>query len=312
VLLLAAVLLPLAAGCAEDADAPTATRSPGKRVEERQVDAGDVTLHVRAVGDPDAARVLIAVHGGPGLSLEAMAAYEELVAPGRRVVLYDQRGSGRSSDPAGGAFTLEHHVADLEAVRAWAGVDGVAILGQSWGGAVAAAYAAQHPERVDALVLVGAIPLDRAEFLAGQGRFRQRVQELQQVGAVPDPLPRAEGSCLEALLAVMPAYVADSDTSVDLPGVTCDAAASRRSYEAFVDSTSVDDLAKRLGAFDGRALVVAGASDPFGSPWLRRNVAILEAADVQRLVVDDAGHLVATEQPERLLAAVDSFLVAAR
>ena len=72
---------------------------------------------------------------------------------------YDQRGAGRSARPDDFDYSLKAQVADLEAIRNALGVVRVQLVGQSWGGAVAAAYAATYPDRVSALILVGPVPL---------------------------------------------------------------------------------------------------------------------------------------------------------
>jgi pimeloyl-ACP methyl ester carboxylesterase len=78
----------------------------------------------------------------------------------QRVIHYDERGCGLSDwDLA--AISFETWVGDLEAVIDAAGLDRLALLGVSQGGAVAAAYAARHPDRVSHLVLYGAFPLGR-------------------------------------------------------------------------------------------------------------------------------------------------------
>ena len=102
------------------------------------------------------------MHGGPGLSAQSLAGLDVLARPGRRVVGYDQRGAGGSGRPTDGNYRLEAQLADLDAVRAWAGAERVALVGASWGGLVAAAYAARYPKRVTALVLLDAAPLDFA------------------------------------------------------------------------------------------------------------------------------------------------------
>lgn len=141
---------------------------------------------------------------------------------------YDQRGTGRSTIPDDSDYSLDAHVADLEAVRIALGVGSVQLVGQSWGGAIASAYVAAHPNRVDALVLVGAVPLDRAEYLAGQDRFQARVAELQQLKIIADQIPQIEhGSCLAAFQAVLPAYLDDPTSDIEVTVESCTAETSR-------------------------------------------------------------------------------------
>ena len=77
-----------------------------------------------------------------------------LFSEGRTLVRYDARGNGLS-DWAPPAISFEHFVSDLATVFDAAGVERAPVVGLSQGAAVAAAYAARHPERVSALVLIG-------------------------------------------------------------------------------------------------------------------------------------------------------------
>ena len=105
---------------------------------------------------------IVAVPGGPGVPWSAA---EERVlqrlADGRPLVVYDQVGTGgsdRLADPTG--YTFARSVDELAAVVDAAGSERVDLIGFSWGSAVATAYAVEHPERVDRLVLLspGSIP----------------------------------------------------------------------------------------------------------------------------------------------------------
>ncbi|MEI7546504.1 MAG: alpha/beta hydrolase [Actinomycetota bacterium] len=309
----ARLLVPLVcvvAACSSGASVSTsAPRSSAPMVSDFSVAAADVTLHARAVGPAEAAETLITVHGGPGLSLEAMTAYERLVGPERRVVGYDQRGSGRSTSSSTGDFSLAAQVADLEALRIALRVDTVELLGESWGGGLAAAYAAAHPERVSALVLVGSIPLERAEVRAGQRRFLNHVQMLQAEGLIPDPVPSiANGSCMPAIEAELPAYVSDPRSHPPAPLGSCTGSTARAAYASLLADSTVEESARRLARYTGRALVVMGDDDAFGLEWLDLNVRLLAGASVDRFAVPSAGHLVMVDQPDLVLARIVSFL----
>jgi len=120
-------------------------------VKTAQVDLSYETFGTAGTGLP-----IIAVNGGPGLSHAYMVMNDiwERIARHRLVVLYDQRGTGGSKRVSAGApQTMAAQVADLEAIRAALGVEKVAVLGDSYGGLIAAAYAAAHPEHVAKLIL---------------------------------------------------------------------------------------------------------------------------------------------------------------
>lgn len=93
---------------------------------------------------------VIFLHGGPGTPGEGLPfGTAELNAAGYDVYGYDQIGAGRSTrlDDVTG-YTVARNVADLEAVREKVGADQVILIGQSWGGSLAAQYLAAHPDRV--------------------------------------------------------------------------------------------------------------------------------------------------------------------
>ncbi|MGA8443326.1 MAG: alpha/beta hydrolase [Candidatus Sulfotelmatobacter sp.] len=100
---------------------------------------------------------LVLVNGGPGLDhsyLHTSTAWDVL-AQGRRVIFYDQRGNGRSSPlKEGQSCTLADQIDDLDALRAHLGLEKIILLGSSWGGYLSMAYAARHAERVAGLILV--------------------------------------------------------------------------------------------------------------------------------------------------------------
>ncbi|MCM2423721.1 prolyl aminopeptidase [Streptomyces sp. RKAG293] len=129
-------------------------------------------------GNPDGKPVLV-VHGGPGsgCSTGRRSSFD----PERyRIVLFDQRGCGRStphaSDPAADMDlnTTEHLMADMEQLREHLGVERWLLFGSSWGSTLSLAYAERHPERVSEIVLVAVTSSRRTEIdwlYRGAGRF---------------------------------------------------------------------------------------------------------------------------------------------
>jgi proline-specific peptidase len=101
---------------------------------------------------------LVVLHGGPAGAHGYMMPYSRL-ALDRPVVLYDQSGCGRSSAPPElKRYTVARYVVELEELRRQLGFDRMLLLGHSWGGMLAPAYAAKHPDRVAGLVLAGTSP----------------------------------------------------------------------------------------------------------------------------------------------------------
>jgi len=121
-------------------------------------------LYYEVSGNPEGKPVVF-VHGGPGGGTNPNQ--RRFFNPeAYRIVLFDQRGCGRSTPHA----SLEDNttwdlVADMERLRAHLGVERWQVFGGSWGSTLALAYAERHPDRVAELVLRGVFLLRRAELL---------------------------------------------------------------------------------------------------------------------------------------------------
>lgn len=114
-------------------------------------------LFYRTFGEP-AEGTLLGLHGGPGASHDYLLPLTDLAQDGYRVVLFDLLGCGRSEVPSDHAlFTLDHNVAEVEGIRATLGLGRVHLLGSSYGGLLALAYALQHPGNLRSLITVGGL-----------------------------------------------------------------------------------------------------------------------------------------------------------
>ncbi|WOQ69819.1 prolyl aminopeptidase [Microbacterium limosum] len=125
-------------------------------------------LYVEQSGNPDGKPVVF-LHGGPGAGTSPWQ--RQLFDPEKyRIVLFDQRGCGRSTPHASAPDadlrhnTTWHLVADLEMLRKNLGITAWQVFGGSWGSALALAYAQTHPESVTEIVLRGVFTLRRVEL----------------------------------------------------------------------------------------------------------------------------------------------------
>ncbi len=136
---------------------------PADPYRQGRLDVGDGHLiYFEECGNPSGEPALI-VHGGPGGGCNAaMRRYHD---PAHyRIVLFDQRGCGRSLPHASlDANTTWHLVRDMERLRTHLGIERWQLVGGSWGSTLSLAYAETHPERVSSLILRGIFLLTRAE-----------------------------------------------------------------------------------------------------------------------------------------------------
>lgn len=121
------------------------------------------TLYVEEVGNPDGKPVVF-LHGGPGGGINGI--YRQFFNPQQwRVVLFDQRGCGKSTPHA----ELEDNntwqlIEDIEKIRTHLGIDRWTVFGGSWGSTLALAYSQTYPERCSGLILRGIFTLRHKEI----------------------------------------------------------------------------------------------------------------------------------------------------
>ena len=168
-------------------------------------------MYYEQCGNPRGVPVVF-LHGGPGAG--ANATHRRFFDPAfYRIVIFDQRGSGRSH-PLGEIKdnTTPHLIADMEALRTHLGIDRWFVFGGSWGSTLALAYAEHHPDRVRGLALRGIFLCRKSEidwFLYGLREFAPEAWR-----AFAGHLPEAEhGAILEAYWA----RLSNPDPKIHMP-----------------------------------------------------------------------------------------------
>ncbi|HEY7802142.1 MAG TPA: prolyl aminopeptidase [Dehalococcoidia bacterium] len=160
------------------------------------LDAGDgQRIYWETCGNPEG-KPAVVLHGGPGSGCTPW--HRRLFDPAAyRVVLFDQRGCGRSTPHASEPEvdlqnnTTHHLIVDIERLRERLGVDAWLVLGGSWGSTLALAYAEAYPRRVTEMILFGVTTGRHTEFdwtfRGGLARFfPEQWERLFAAAGVPD------------------------------------------------------------------------------------------------------------------------------
>ena len=260
-------------------------------------------------GDPASGNVLVALHGGPGMTSDYMLNLEGLAGPDLAVVTYDQRGIGRSSSPPAdpGNYTLAKYGQDLDAVREAVGAESIHLFGHSWGGVVAQRYATLYPERVRSIILTGSGPPTWEQTSQCQDAIVQRVIRLVQQGFISE---HPEPSSREAERGYLPAYFSDPNFwfSADDPGRAplLDERTAQVSDLTWAANANYD-LTADLAGLNQRVLNLWGDDDPvrpIASPAI---VAALPNAAVEAVMLSQCGHFW-HECPDAFFSRVRAFL----
>ncbi|MGB7242229.1 MAG: prolyl aminopeptidase [Sulfitobacter sp.] len=154
---------------------------PIEPFDQRMLDVGQGhSVYVEQCGNPNGVPVVV-LHGGPGGGCSpAMRRYFDPAI--FRVILFDQRGCGRSTPHASVTDnTTWHLVDDIELIRTTLGIAQWVVFGGSWGATLALIYAQAHPERALNIVLRGVFLMTQKEldwfYGGGAGKFWPEVWE---------------------------------------------------------------------------------------------------------------------------------------
>jgi proline iminopeptidase len=269
----------------------------------------EVDLGYETFGTPGAEIPMIAVNGGPGLSHAYMMQNDlwQRVAAHRLVILYDQRGTGASKHLQPNApQTMEAQIADLDAIRQTLSLERVAVLGDSYGGMIAMAYAAAHPEHVARLILSdSAAPSWKSMVHLLPQVFPDREEEgekeAKKLAADPEAVARAglvnHMRQMFYSTEMRDAYLTHMGDLGFEPAV---GGAVQRATENL-------DLTAKLPGFHFPTLVITGRYDMNVAPLTAWRMAHA-IPGAQLVFFEKSGHLPAYEEPDRYLQTLESFL----
>ncbi|GHH42942.1 alpha/beta hydrolase [Lentzea cavernae] len=164
------VSLLLAAGLSWAWFGAPATHTPlaGPAVQHWDLPTGSRIGYVRTAGTVTRPEPVLLVHGGPGSPSTTIDGFaERLAAAGFAVYSYQQVGAGQSSRLDPEDYTLDRHVADLEAIRQQLAAPKMVLIGSSWGGQLTAHYMATHPGNVAQAVVASPGAMSSDSFTDG-------------------------------------------------------------------------------------------------------------------------------------------------
>jgi proline iminopeptidase len=265
----------------------------------------EVELFYETYGAAGPATPVIVANGGPGLSHIYMLQNDvwTRLSRHRQIVFYDQRGTGKSKQvKPDAAWGMDAQIADMEAVRARLGFQRFDLVGDSYGGLLAMAYAAAHPEHIEKLVLSD----------SAAPTWKDIVRVLQDV--YPDVLERiavhgqasgtneADQRIRDHFLML---FYSEANRDAYLAGVK-DLGSVPEVSAAVQKATSTLDLTPELPKFKFPTMVITGRFDMNVTPVTAWR--IYKAIPGAKFVVfEKSGHLPSYEEPDKYVKVVDAF-----
>jgi proline iminopeptidase len=252
---------------------------------------------------------LVVVNGGPGFDHTYVLCSDvwDRFATRRAVVLYDQRGNGRSGVlRPGQSCTLADQIADLEALRSELGDEKVDLCGHSWGGYLVMAYAARHPQRVQHLIICdsAAPKWDETEFIFNY-IFPERTERQSQLDFF-DMLGDSDAA-RESLWEYMNMLFVSLEKRDEFLSRIDTYLFNRTVNEALNADLARFDMWPVLSRFNFPTLVLTGRYDINVAPSTAWK--IHKAIPGSRFeVFEESGHLPYFEEPDEFVRVVEDFL----
>ena len=272
------------------------------------------TLHYRTIGS---GVPLLLLSGGPGFEVDYMSGIAQELGSSYKCILLEQRGTGRSQPPnlTAAQMTVKLFVEDVEAVRASLNIDRLIILGHSWGGMLAMAYAVAHPDRIESLILVdsGGMDLSFGAHFRDNVTSRASISERQEIEKAESAIEHASNANARNAASVAytrlvtPLYFYDRALADKLLALLPGDSNQQRVFLLMQG-----DLADNYHVRDGMRsvfrplLIIQGRQDPMPETVA---VEIHEGVrNSQLLFVDQCGHFPWIEQSKVFYSAVRTFL----
>jgi proline iminopeptidase len=302
----------------------TVSNSAVYGVTERYVDAGGVLIYTVSFGHGDP---LVVLHGGPGASHDYFLPYLLPLARHNRLVFIDERGSGKSEKLEDvSKYTVEAMVEDVEAVRVALDLGRINLLGHSFGGVLAQAYALKYQQHLAHLILCSTFDSTKAlnavfrkMKAAMSPELRKRIDGMEAEGLFGHGKPYEQNRYTDAYMIAAwgegyfpylyrnhpdPNYdpTANGDMSWDL---------YREMWgsdgEFVIDGNLVSvEYADRLGTVKVPTLITVGDHDESDPSIARDMHARIQGS--QLVVFPKSGHMTFVDQPGLFMKAVDGFL----
>ncbi len=253
--------------------------------------------------------VAFLLHGGPGADHSAYKPTFSVLSDPLQLVYLDHRGQGRSARGDQTTYTLDNNVEDLEALRHYLGLEQIIVIGGSYGGMVAMAYAARYPQAVSHLIVM--VTAAQSGFLAKAKQnlaaigtpAQQAIAQYLWDGNFPDEAKLREYFQVMRSLYSITYDPTQPDASGDRTILSVDAI--NVAFGGFLRNYNILAELPRITA---PTLVIGAEHDWICPPEFSVEIA-QHIPHAQLKIFKNSGHLLRVDAPEQLLGAIRQFLM---
>ena len=260
--------------------------------------------------------LIILLHGGPGLDQTYLLPQMLELAKNYQVVLYDQRGSGKSitGELSAKVINVPQFVEDLEAIRKHLGQEKFILMGHSWGGFLAMQYAIAHPNHLSSLILLNSGP---ATSLGRKAFFTELTRKISPIQSKLDAIQAQKNfkegdpdTIAEFFRILFSAYFYHPSQvqELSLHFTTENSLSVFKIVNIFNETYFAKDydLTAELKKLKFPTLIIAGSEDVM-PVWTEKEIAS-SIPNSKFVLIDQCGHFPYIEKPIKFFNELEIFL----
>lgn len=294
------------------------------KIQQGFVDANGVMIYYEEFGKGEP---LMIVHGGPGASHDYFLPYLLPLAKNNRLVFIDERGSGQSQRLQDSTqYTVENMVEDVEAVRKALDLGKMSLLGHSYGGVLAQAYALKYQQNLTHLILCSTFPSTSQmnQVLAKikenmSPDLRNRIDKMEKAGLFGHGLPYEQNRYTNEYMIAAWGEGYFPYLYQNRPDPNYDPVASgNMSWRLYREMWGSDgeyvidgnlksvEYVDKLSTIKVPTLITCGDHDEC-APWLSEEMHS-KIAGSKLVIFPHSGHMTFVDQPDMFIKTIEDFL----
>jgi len=268
-------------------------------------------LFIKRIGTGDP---VLFLHGGPGLFHNYLVQPFKQLSVNHELIFFDQRGSGASSamNP-NQPICINDFVADIESLRQALNFSTITLIGHSWGGLLAALYAAKFEKNLRSMILVDPAPGSSSFDKVGRNTMQNRltVDDREEINSImqTNPFENREMDAINRFVQIneKSRYFDQSYVSKNKPTFTFETLTKLQTVSSLLNEELDDyDIYQRIQGLDTKTLVIHGDYDPIPVESSRKYSEMLSNSSFQLL--NNCGHFPFIEKKEETLSSIVDFL----
>jgi len=278
------------------------------------IQKGELFYRIWGEGKP-----IVFLNGGPGFSSKGYESYAEELSKYRKVILFDQRGTGKSRLKTSAEISISKMVKDLEKLRKHLGIEKWDVMGHSFGGRYAMYYAAKHGEHIDKLILSASpaynfdsrnhaqeFTYDDYKFIDYFFQFEE-FAELEEELLKKNPSKKAKRMARKCTNAIY--YTSKKENYLKVANWFL-----KESEEELNVTIAINQSCRRnpiksrkLKSFENSVLILHGIADFLNIANPSLNHEIFPNSKFE--IIYDSGHIISVDQKEKYYKVIGEFLM---